>query len=100
MFLTIPSVAEVIVYTDRATMICVIESGFSLKLASVQKQFNFLMTEKIVDLIKIKKISLELNKIKGHSNNKWNNFLDKLAKKGCKVLETIQVEVGKNLRFQ
>ena len=78
-----------------------IESGFSLKLArKVQKWSNFLLSEKIVDLIKTKNITLELNKVKGHSNNKWNNLADKLAKKGCEASETIQIEVGENSRFQ
>ncbi|CAG8674991.1 24308_t:CDS:1, partial [Gigaspora rosea] len=54
-----------------------------------QKWSNFLLTEKIVDLIKTKNITLELNKV-----------ADKLAKKGCEVSETIQVEVGESSRFQ
>ncbi|CAG8600611.1 10198_t:CDS:1, partial [Gigaspora rosea] len=44
--------------------------------------------------------TLELNKVKAHSNNKWNELADKLAKKGCKASETIQVELGGSSRFQ
>ena len=43
MLLTIPSEAEVIVYTDSAAAIYAMESGFSLESARrVQKQSNFL----------------------------------------------------------
>ncbi|CAG8768793.1 10936_t:CDS:2, partial [Gigaspora rosea] len=62
-----------------------------------QKRSNFLLAEKIADLIKTKNI---INKVKKHSNNKWNDLVDKLAKKGCKASETIQIEVGENSRFQ
>ena len=101
MLLTIPSEAEVIVYTDSLAAICAMESGFSLETARrALKQSNFLLTEKIVDLIKTKNIHLELNKVKAHSNNKWNDLADKLAKKGCEASETIQVELGESSRFQ
>ncbi|CAG8509029.1 957_t:CDS:1, partial [Gigaspora rosea] len=76
------------------------ESGFFLEPARrAQKRSNFFLTEKIVNLIKTKNITLELNKVKVHSNNKWSNLADKLAKKGCEALEAIQVELGESSRF-
>src|SRR5260364_297054 len=101
MLLTIPISSEAIVYTDSEAAICAIKVGFTLEPTSkAQKRPNFLLVEKIIDLIKTKDITLELNKVKGHSNNKWNDFADKLAKKGCMALEKIQVNIGENTRFQ
>ncbi|CAG8545758.1 6640_t:CDS:2, partial [Gigaspora rosea] len=68
--------------------------------ARAQKRSNFLLTEKIIDPIKTNNIALELNKVKAHSNNKWNDLADKLAKKGCEASETIQVELGGSSKFQ
>ncbi|CAG8842742.1 31484_t:CDS:1, partial [Gigaspora margarita] len=37
----------------------------------------------IIKLMSIKDLEVELNKIKGHSRNKWNNIIDSIAKKEC-----------------
>ncbi|CAG8737704.1 40998_t:CDS:2, partial [Gigaspora margarita] len=37
----------------------------------------------IIELMSVKDLELELNKIKGHSGNKWNDMIDSIAKKGA-----------------
>ncbi|CAG8841496.1 35686_t:CDS:1, partial [Gigaspora margarita] len=37
----------------------------------------------IIELMSIKDLEIELNKIKGHSKNKKNNMIDSIAKKGA-----------------
>ena len=44
------------------------------------KKKNYSLVINIEDIIRIKKIEIELIKVKGHSNNKWNNRADGLAK--------------------
>ncbi|CAG8612697.1 33411_t:CDS:2, partial [Gigaspora margarita] len=38
---------------------------------------------RIIELMSIKDLELELNKIKEHSENRWNNIVDSIAKKGA-----------------
>ncbi|CAG8834081.1 28684_t:CDS:2, partial [Gigaspora margarita] len=37
---------------------------------------------RIIELMSIKDLEIELNKIEGHSGNKWNNLVDSITKKG------------------
>jgi hypothetical protein len=46
------------------------------------KQNNYFLLYAIVDLVLIKKIKLNLHKVKGHSGCIWNDKADSLAKKG------------------
>ncbi|CAG8559194.1 37135_t:CDS:2 [Gigaspora margarita] len=37
----------------------------------------------IIELMSVKDLEIELNKIEGYSRNKWNNLVDSIAKKGA-----------------
>jgi len=58
------------------------------------------MITNIVDIIRGKKINLELVKVKSHSNDKWNEFADKLAKQGLNRKEEIEIEKIESTRFK
>jgi hypothetical protein len=47
---------------------------------------------KIIDLIRTKKIQIELVKVKSHSRNKWNDKADNLAKKETISKKVVQIE--------
>jgi len=54
-------------------------------ISTVQEMFkikNRSLIQQIKDCCKAKGISLNLTKVKGHSNNLWNDRADALAKKG------------------
>ena len=52
-----------------------------------------------MDLLKAKKINLELTKVKGHSNNKWNNKADILAKKATTLMQSTNIHADLNTRI-
>jgi len=84
--LAIPSKKEIKVFTDSAVAIESIEKGREI-LTNKQwlKLNNHDLVRSILELAKVKEIHLELEKIKGHSNNKWNDRADSLAKKGASI---------------
>jgi hypothetical protein len=43
------------------------------------------LKKSIIELLEIKEIELELVKVKGHSDNKWNTRVDKIAKEGSSI---------------
>ena len=58
------------------------------------KTKNYSLISQIVDCCKLKRINLELIKVKGHSMNLWNNKADSLTKEGLSsnlILEAQEV---------
>src|SRR5690349_1181681 len=84
--LATPSKKEIKVFTDSAVAIESIEKERKI-LTNKQwlKLNNYDLIHSIVELVKIKEIHLELEKIKSHSNNRWNDRADRLAKKGASI---------------
>ena len=60
---------------------------------------NRIILEKIATLIRQKSIKLELNKVKSHTSNKWNNKADRLAKAGRKSHITLDLNEVKSNNF-
>ena len=60
---------------------------------------NRIILEKIAILIRQKSIKLELNKVKSHTSDKWNNEADRLAKAGRKSHITLNLNEVKSDNF-
>jgi ribonuclease HI len=83
--LTVPINNNTHIYTDSQSSINGINNMLQLKQATERKLFkqnNYFLLYAIVDLVLIKKIKLNLHKVKGHSGCIWNDKADSLAKKG------------------
>jgi ribonuclease HI len=83
--LTVPINNNMHIYTDSQSLIDSINNMLQLKQAMERKLFkqnNYFLLYAIVDLMLIKKIKLNLHKVKGHSGCTWNDKADSLAKKG------------------
>ncbi|RIB19704.1 hypothetical protein C2G38_2245007 [Gigaspora rosea] len=72
-------------------------SSTKLELIAICKELKHL--NQIADLIKAKEINLELKKIKGHSNNKWNDKADVLAKKATILVQLTDINADINTRI-
>lgn len=90
------SQTKVIIYTDSAYIANCFNQGWykkwlhnGWKTADKQEVKNQDLWSRIIALyIKLKtRLSLEVVLVKGHSNNKWNNYVDLLAVKARKELE-------------
>ena len=69
--LTIPRVKQIIIYTDSNAVIRNISRGLEqTDRDKILKKKNAIWITKIIDLIKTKKIQIELVKVKSHSKNK------------------------------
>ena len=60
---------------------------------------NRIILEKIAILIRQKSIKLELNKVKSHTSDKWNNEADRLAKAGRKSYIILDLNRVKSNNF-
>ena len=60
---------------------------------------NRIILEKIATLIRQKSIKLELNKVKSHTSDKWNNEADRLAKARRKSRITLNLNEVKSDNF-
>src|SRR6185437_548602 len=81
--LTVPSNSKVVIRTDSLGAIAGLSRNLELrevKKWSKEKYFDWLI--KIKDIVKIKGIELQLEKIKSYSKDRWNDKADALAKKG------------------
>src|SRR6185437_16150658 len=97
-----PQDSEVKIYTDSAAAILGIngcEKHRSNKEWLRQKNYNLLL--KIFDTKRIKNLKVELVKIKGHSNNYWNDRVDVLAKEGqvAPLLAVQNIELSSRIRY-
>src|SRR6185436_550932 len=91
--LTIPRVKQIIIYTDSNAVIRNISRGLEqTDRDKILKKKNAIWITKIIDLIKTKKIQVELVKVKSHSKDKWNDKADSLAKKGAESKKIIQAD--------
>ena len=81
-----PRKKKVRIYTDSAAAIASLEGKVkSMTNKQRLRKKNYNLVENIRSIISIKELSLELVKVKGHSNNKWNNRADRLVKERSKL---------------
>jgi len=91
--LTIPRGKQITIYTDSNAAIRNISRGLEqTDRDKILKKKNAIWITKIIDLIKTKKIQIELVKVKSHSKDKWNDKADSLAKKGAASKKIIQAD--------
>ena len=84
--LIVPSESKIKIHTDSAAAIASISNNgqyITNRRKTRKKNYNLIID--IENTIKTKKIELELVKVKGHSNNRWNNRADILAKEGASL---------------
>ena len=96
-----PIDAKVKIYTDSAAAIEMVKKGDIIKTNKEwlkQKNYNLLL--KIIETKQSKNLDLELIKVKGHSENKWNNEADRLAKIGLNAPELYIQNIDKNSRLR
>ena len=96
-----PIDAKVKIYTDSVAAIEMIKKGDIIKTNKEwlkQKNYNLLL--KIIETKQSKNLDLELIKVKGHSENKWNNEADRLAKIGLNAPELYIQNIDKNSRLR
>lgn len=83
--LATPSNNKLYIYTDSQAAIDGINNTLTLHQQSTAhslKQHNYILLHIIKDLLINKNITLQLEKVKGHSQNRWNDVADTLAKHG------------------
>ena len=91
--LTIPREKQITIYTDSNAAIRNISRGLEqIDRDKILKKKNAIWIAKIIDLIKTKKIQIELVKVKSHSKDKWNDKADSLTKKEAASKKIIQVD--------
>ena len=84
--LIVPKKKRVKIYTDSAAAIAGVKRSKELRASKHWiKEKNADLKRSIRELVELKEIELELVKVKGHSNSKWNNLADKLAKEGGNI---------------
>ena len=69
------------IYTDSIAAIANIHGNMqytTIRKKIKKKNYNLIIN--IKDIIRVKKIDLELVKLKEHSNNKWNNYRQGLSR--------------------
>ena len=90
-----PKKKRVKIYTDSAAAIAGVKRSKELRASKHWiKEKNADLKRSIRELVELKEIELELVKVKGHSNSKWNNLADKLAKEGGNI-ETLDSIIDK-----
>src|SRR5260363_164786 len=97
-----PQDSEVKIYTDSAAAILGINASKRFRSNKEwlrQKNYNLLL--KILDTKHSKHLKVELIKVKGHSNDYWNDKVDELMKEGQEApLLTVQnTEVSSRIRY-
>ena len=84
--LAAPKQRKVKICTDSAAAIAGLKNGKknqSTKQWLKRKNYNLL--ENIRNIIALKNLEIDLVKVKGHSDNKWNNRTDSWAKEEAKI---------------
>ena len=98
--LLVPRNFKVIVCSDSAAAIAAIErKSKDLAYNKFIKISNFNILDRIKSLVSIKNIELELVKVKGHSEDKWNEKADSLAKKGLTANDDLEVRTTSCVNF-
>jgi len=87
-----PSESKIKIYTDSAAAIASIDNAIKYETSRKRiKKKNYSLVINIEDTIRTKKIEVELIKVKGHSDNKWNNRADSLAKEGANLQDNNRI---------
>ena len=87
-----PRKRKIKIYTDSAAAISGLNRGKKLKTSRQWiKEKNYDLKRSIIELLEIKELELELVKVKGHSDNKWNNRVDKLAKEEGSIESLVKI---------
>ena len=88
--LTVPKGCTVVICTDSYAAIRNISRALQhVDIDQTLKRKNARWIMSIVGLVRSKNIRLEFRKVKSHSEDKWNDRADHLAKKGAKCKEKI-----------
>ena len=96
---TISQDSNIYIYSDSAAAIASINKAKSeWRFNKIFKEKNWDTLIKIADLLKAKKLNLELTKVRGHSNNKWNNRADFLAKNATTLIQSTDIYADLNTR--
>jgi ribonuclease HI len=91
--LTVPEGKSIEVFTDSIAALRNINRALqSVEKERILKKKNAMWIMNIVGLIKSKNIKIEIIKVKSHSENKWNDRADLLAKKGAKCRNEIYAD--------
>ncbi|RGB25914.1 hypothetical protein C1646_771105 [Rhizophagus diaphanus] len=84
--LAVPSNAEVAIYTDSQAAIDrinrILDAAYRINRRKFLKMNNYIILFTIYDLIKMKSLTFNLHKVRGHSGNRWNDMADEIAKQG------------------
>ena len=84
--LIIPKRRKVKVYTDSVAAIARLARTRRYKTSKNWiKEKNYDLKRSIKELCDLKEIELDLVKVKGHSDSRWNNRADNLAKEGSSI---------------
>ena len=87
MLLIAPKRRKVKIYTDSAAAIASLAKTKKIKTSKNWiKEKNADLKRSIKELCNLKKIELDLIKVKGHSGNRWNDRADSLAKEGSSIV--------------
>ena len=90
--LTAPSRSQAHIFTDSKVAIEAIEKCMgNSKLQSWFKMKNRSLLRQIKDCCIAKSLKLLLHKVKGHSDDKWNDQADLLAKEGIKGINILKI---------
>ncbi|CAB4442112.1 unnamed protein product [Rhizophagus irregularis] len=93
--LVLPLHATCHIYTDSQNCIDIFNQRLRSPIISPRrrlKQNNFLIWDLIIWLLSHHHLTVHLIKVKGHSNNKYNDQADTLAKEGSKLRNSILVD--------
>ena len=93
--LLVPRKKKVKIYTDSAAAIAGLNKGKKLK-SNKQwlKEKYYDLKKSIIKVARFKEISLDLIKVKGHSNSRWNREADSLAKEGTVTSSLDRIVTG------
>jgi ribonuclease HI len=88
----VPSKSKIKIYTDSAAAIASIRSNTQhITTKKRMKRKNYNLVVNIEDTIRAKELDLELVKIKGHSDNRWNSRADSIAKKRANIQDRNEI---------
>src|SRR6185295_6119593 len=91
--LTVPERKNIEVFTDSIAALRNINRAIQeIGVERILKKKNAMWMINIADLIKSKNIRIEIVKVKSHSEDKWNDRADSLAKKGATCKKIINAE--------
>jgi ribonuclease HI len=91
--LTVPEGKQIEIYTDSSAAIRNISKALQdLSNERILKRKNAMWIKNIIGLTKSKNVKLKFFKVKSHSEDKWNDRADYLAKRGANCKKLIQAD--------